>query len=487
MGEVLSLIFFFQPKIYINGKQIFLDEKCHKNLKRFLDAFNPTNEEELQKQFAEIYNLKNIRKIFGKLIPEDSELLNPKDFECERDYISLLLNKLQKIYNFYSQGLDTKINIKSSSFKFYGLKVLEECKKFNIYEFNPSIKEEKLSYSIIIFGTKELNEKFLNGFLNFLFDVNEDDNYRLSLGVNVDKPKDLFNEIYINSKKGNFIFYCFDPNQKEFNDFIEAWKSVENKFINLILFNNYDSQSLPNFDIKDPEKYNIFFTCPCIGLNYFIFKVFEKENKILEKNSSIKELPFETKLMVFKETVLKKAEFDQSMIQKVSSSYFDYDSIFNKEKNRDIYYKYSITMDGYKSFYNKVTQGKLYSINCFSSFIKFLLDIQDKSKNIEKKINNFNVKKGENWTEYHLYEMKIKNLSKNEQSKKTNSQEIELLNEKKKIVYNTNKIKINSEIRNFNNFLNNTENLKLYEILLLGYYHKKLIKKEIEESSSRCC
>ena len=136
--------------------------------------------------------------------------------------------------------------------------------------------------------------------------------------------------------------------------------------------------------------------------------------------------------MVFKETVLKKAEFDQSMIQKVSSSYFDYDSIFNKEKNRDIYYKYSITMDGYKSFYNKVTQGKLYSINCFSSFIKFLLDIQDKSKNIEKKINNFNVKKGENWTEYHLYEMKIKNLSKNEQSKKTNSQEIELLNEKKK-------------------------------------------------------
>ena len=35
--------------------------------------------------------------------------------------------------------------------------------------------------------------------------------------------------------------------------------------------------------------------------------------------------------------------------------------------------------------------------------------------------------------------------------------------------------------------LDQTENLKLYEILLYGYYYKKLKKKEIEESYCGCC
>ena len=188
--------------------------------------------------------------------------------------------------------------------------------------------------------------------------------------------------------------------------------------------------------------------------------------------------------MILKERILKKAKFDQTIRNKFSSSYFIYDSIYNKEKNRDIYYKYLITMDGYKSFYSKViSQGKQNSINFSDAFITFLLNVQEKSKILEKKLDNFKEKKGENWTEYHLYEIKMKNLSKDNQSK----DEIEILNEKKRVVYNNNRTKINDDISKFNNMLDQTENLKLYEILLYLYYYKKLKKKEIEESYCGCC
>ena len=45
--------------------------------------------------------------------------------------------------------------------------------------------EEELDefFSVIILGTEEQNEKFINGFLNFLFGINEEDKYRLTLEV----------------------------------------------------------------------------------------------------------------------------------------------------------------------------------------------------------------------------------------------------------------------------------------------------------------
>ena len=482
MGEIVSLSLLFQPRIYINGKQIFLDDKCLENLKHFLDEFNPKNDKELVEQLPEIYNLSNIRKIFGKLIPEDSELLNPKDLEGDKKLYYILFN----IYNFYSKSLYTKINKEHSSFKFHGLKMLEECKKFKIYEFNPSTKEDKLSCSIIIFGEEESNNKFIDGFVNFLFGVNEDDNYRLILGKNNDNPKDLFKKKYINTEKGNFTFYCFDPKQKQFKEFIELCKYIQNKSINLVLFNNFDVEFLPKLELKDSEKYSysIFFASPGIGFDYLILQAFEKENKLYAKFESFKNDEYKNSLMILKERILKKAKFDQTIRNKFSSSYFIYDSIYNKEKNRDIYYKYLITMDGYKSFYSKViSQGKQNSINFSDAFITFLLNVQEKSKILEKKLDNFKEKKGENWTEYHLYEIKMKNLSKDNQSK----DEIEILNEKKRVVYNNNRTKINDDISKFNNMLDQTENLKLYEILLYGYYYKKLKKKEIEESYCGCC
>ena len=58
---------------------------------------------------------------------------------------------------------------------------------------------------------------------------------------------------------------------------------------------------------------------------------------------------------------------------------------------------------------------------------------------------------------------------------------------KKRAVYNNNRTKINDDINKFNNMLDRTENLKFYEILLFGYYYKKLKKQEIEESYCGCC
>ena len=55
---------------------------------------------------------------------------------------------------------------------------MEKNDKFILYEY-PLKDYIDYNYSIIIVGTKEDNINFINGFLNFLFDINENDQFRL--------------------------------------------------------------------------------------------------------------------------------------------------------------------------------------------------------------------------------------------------------------------------------------------------------------------
>ena len=100
---------FFYHRIYLNGKQIFLDDKCLGNLEKILDELKPKNIEELYSQI-------NIKKLLGNVLPEDSELLNP-DNNCEVNLFLMsafedMYNKLFPIYNFFSPSSDKKLQKK---------------------------------------------------------------------------------------------------------------------------------------------------------------------------------------------------------------------------------------------------------------------------------------------------------------------------------------------------------------------------------------
>ena len=112
--------------------------------------------------------------------------------------------------------------------------------------------------------------------MNFLFDINEDDDYRLVLDApenkekdNKDKQKSFFDKKIITSKKGNFIFICIhiDKIKKE-NDLIQFLEYIKSKKPNLILFNTIFNYSETNYEINISEKNNSFFACPNIFYDY---------------------------------------------------------------------------------------------------------------------------------------------------------------------------------------------------------------------------
>ena len=486
---------FFYHRIYLNGKQIFLDDKCLGNLEKILDELIPKNIEELYSQI-------NIKKLLGNILPEDSELLNPNN-NCEINfflvsYLEDKYNKLFPIYNFFSPSSDFKITKETSLFKFCNLKKLDECEKFKILEYQPSKKfekdfqeymskkakdqkvEGKSFYSILIIGIYEMNKFFINGFLNFLFDVKDDDNYRLALELNNNEEKEGFYGLkYINSEKGDFVFFCINVdkiNNFEIGNLIENFKYIEKETINIIIFNRYEADSEPDLEITESEKHEIFFACPSISFNILKYHILEKEFKFMDKFTLYKNNSADQNLI--KETILQMVKCDEIVRQKFTSCNFNYDSIYNPQKEKDIFFKYNITMEGYKYLYNIITERKNSFID-FSSFIKFLTISKEKSDEIKNKEKIFKEKNGEIWTEYHIYEIKIANLEKEIEGKKKEKKDIENQKKDEDEDFDKKIELINREI----------ENLKLYRTyiekdakLLLPVSSEKIGEKKYEKN-----
>ena len=315
----------------------------------------------------------------------------------------------------------------------------------DIYSFFDKNKEnkkniEKNFYTILIIGTEESNQKFINGFLNFLFGVNEDDKYRLVLESNYGETENIFSSKIINSEKGNFVFFCINigkKNKLHLKSMIESFKDIEKEVINLIVFNMYEASSEPEIQLNDSEKYDMFFVCPSISFDILKYKVLEKEFKIIEKIKLIKNDKADEKII--KEIIIEMIKHDELVRQKYISCYLNYDCIYDNTINKDIFFKYSITMEGYQYFYNVITTRKNKYID-FSSLIKFLLKIEEKEKEKQKLRESLNEKKGEDWTEYHLYDIKIKNLEKD---KTETEKEINDLKKQKEENYND----LNNEIK----------------------------------------
>ena len=145
MNDISSL--FFYHRVYLNGEQILLEKE---SLERFCQTFE---------DIKTFFKLENIRTIFD--IPLDAELLNQN--EIPKDPLSPL------IFNFYSKNSNIREKTNrdfSSSINFSGLKLLNECEKYKLFAY-PQKMEEELDefFSVIILGTEEQNEYFINGFL----------------------------------------------------------------------------------------------------------------------------------------------------------------------------------------------------------------------------------------------------------------------------------------------------------------------------------
>ena len=517
---LISNIFFYH-RTYLNGKQILLNKECIENLSHLLDEKKPKNRSEIKNFFS----LENIKKIYGNLIPKDAELL-------DQSLPSFDGFSFSPIINFYSKSSYKKIKNKPSLFKHSDFKLLSENKKYKMYEYHSPKKSKKDFYSIFIIGFENYNRIFINGFLNYLFDAKEEDNFRLVLDTYKDKNENPIATFFINSKKGDFAFYCLNVDNKKkiksIEEILSYVKSIENNSINLILFSMYLVENEPYIELNDSEKFKVFFASPSLGFDMIKYNILDK---ILTISETLKKRELDEKLI--KAIIIHIAKRDESIRLKFNSSNFIYDSIFSEEKNTDIFYKYNITMKGFKSFYEAIIKRKKDFID-FSPILKYLTSITELSKDIIQKMNLFDSQKGENWTEYHLYEIKIKSLEKENEKKKkeksdlekqkeelqnfkyvfrlkekinqgknldtlinennsiinSNLEDIKLLEDKRKQIFKDNQEKINEEIRKFNNKLNpnNIDNLKEYHKLIIEDLKVTFTIQEYGKSSSgRCC
>ena len=377
MGIELSYgAIFFHHKIFVNGKQIFLNEQNIKKIKSFLNKFqlkaNDTDDVSIK-----LSNLKVLRNILGNSIHDnDIFLINDKEIsKNEEENFSIwnyFPNKLDyfemnSIINIYCPELYVDENIKTN-FSLSKYEVLETNEKFSVLKYSEQKFDNDNYYSILLIGKREVNELFINGFLNFLFNIKENDKYRLKLDTSNDDENNDFNieTRYIHFNKINFKFnlinmgkyYEFDNEKiKEFINFLKKEKKI-----NIIVFNNYCvlQFNFSNYDIidkiikaKDGEKTAVFFICR--STLHFDLKLLYLQKKI-KLNDKLTEIYVEDynyideKLM--KETIIQVAEADEELRQYLISCNFDYSSLFNEDKNKNIAYSYKVTMEGYEYFYN---------------------------------------------------------------------------------------------------------------------------------------
>ena len=377
MGIELSYgAIFFHHKIFVNGKQIFLNEQNIKKIKSFLNKFQ-LKANDINDVFIKLSNLKVLRNILGNSIHDnDNFLISDKEISKNEeenfffsDYFPNKLDyfEMNSIINIYCPELYVDENIKTN-FSLSKYEVLETNEKFSVLKYSEQKFDNDNYYSILLIGKREVNELFINGFLNFLFNIKENDKYRLKLDTSNDDENNDFNieTRYIHFNKINFKFnlinmgkyYEFDNEKiKEFINFLKKEKKI-----NIIVFNNYFVLrfNFSNYDIidkiikaKDGEKTAVFFIC--MSTLHFDLKLLylQKKIKLKDKLTEIYVEDYnyiDEKLM--KETIIQVAEADEELRQYLISCNFDYSSLFNEDKNKNIAYSYKLTMEGYDYFYN---------------------------------------------------------------------------------------------------------------------------------------
>ena len=385
-GAILEILNYH---VYVNGRQIFFNknsiEKCQQMLKELSGSFFGKNKKEERKEDEKEEEMKDlVKKIFGELIPDDTILLDEDEInEYFKNFMTNQRNKAFPVFIFYSHKIYEKKNRKSNSFQYSDYKILEKNEKFIIVEYPQ--KKEKFFVSIVIMGNKKANIKFINGFLNYLYDIKEEDNIRLKLETK--ENDDFIEEIFVSSKKGNFKFNCIDfekdliskENIRRFLDFAK-----EEKNMNLIVFNKNElitilkEKDFANiFSGEDQSREYIFFASPNIIYNIFQNYLFKLKFNILKnaQNSSKENL----------QDINEKYEAISFFCDRFLSYYFDYECIYDKSKNKKVKFLYNITMEGYSNFF-EICNKKKFSLN-----FSLLQDIKNIKINYEKNIDKIDL------------------------------------------------------------------------------------------------
>ena len=457
---------FFHHKIFLNGKQILLNKRCIENIRSILNDSHFTNEEE----FFELTKLKIIRKIYEGVIPEDSVfLLDDRevtqeeenelkifDFFPEEKLDPTPYNRCYKI-NIFSRRLYLEKEIKSS-FKVSGFKILEKNEKFSLIEY-PETKEEKGKeyFSILIFGSKIGNLLFINGFLNFLFDIKDNDPYRFKLESS---DYDNYYEDYsvpidtkfIHTEKGNFKFNCVNIREDwEFSDddvklLIDFFNKEKN--INIIAINMNNSLFFnDNLDLIDKimnsyehELYDIFFVCPNYIHSHLKFSFLQKKFGLKDKLNAIHHISKKNYLneKLIKDTILHVAEADENLREYLISSSFDFESIYNENKSKNALFSYNLTMESYSYFYNILNKRK-------QKFVDLSFFISDNFNEIRKSYDLYIIKQKK--LELEKLKLKLDNEKNKKEEISKYLKEIKNIKEliKDDIKINTLKIPNNSE------------------------------------------
>ena len=456
---------FLHHRIYINGEQIFLDEKCIENIKEILNDLDLLTN-------LNIFKLSIVRKIFKDLIPDDSIFLMDrkeisKEDEKEIDIYDFIGKN--EIINIFSPKLYTKVEYKKTFFNSNNYKVLETKNNFNIIQYPIQYQqiEQNDYYPIIIYGTQESNLSFLDGFLNFLFNINIDDSYRLLLERSNNDIKDFINIKYINSNKGNFKIIYVNI-KKKINLDLEKIKEVENtlesfaneNYIDLLVCNNTEIEICSIEKLKD----NIFFCCPNNTFYGYKFNFLNIEMNFEEK---VKDW-----MKNFKEIVLNIAELDEKMRSQFISCYLDFSSIFKDEKNFDNIFRYNITMKGYAYLYDSIIKRKNNYIN-LSSLKRYLSYLKQEMISIEEQIKLYEEKK-----EFYLKLKEKKEMENKNQLK-------EYSNEKNKLLENLKNCE--SQISIYETILSYEKNILQNKSFLIPLEKENSDKEYIYNSKTNVC
>ena len=313
-----------------------------------------------------------IREHIKDSVPEDFIFLNDKGEKINKeDEEKLFTNEegVSKLYYIFSDILYSQKKYEPKNI-ILDFNKLEEKEQFIIYEYpNKEIKDEEEFCSILLFGDHKENLKFINGFLNYLYEVKKEDNFRLKFeDIDKNDPKNAnrFSKIYnIKHDKGNFRYYSFDFSTERVFTFVEIMeleKVINNKHqeihVDFIVYNKIDytyekriRNKLFNREMKDIGRQLSQTKCKDIKSSFF----FAGPNMIYS------DLMYELRTWIIDAYGYNRPEnaYDRSRIDlkenyKDALLYYcfcDYDAIYETKNEKLEICEFNRIMDGFSKFH----------------------------------------------------------------------------------------------------------------------------------------
>ena len=354
-----------------------------------------------------------IREHLKDIVPEDiifidggGKIINKED----EDKIFTQEEGRYNLFYVYSDILLSQRNYEPKNV-ILNFKILEEKEEFNIYEYpNEEIKDDEQFYSIILLGDYYENIKFVNGYLNYIYDIQKEDKFRLKIeDIKDDNIKNenekKFLKIYnIKHEKGNFKFYCFyfgaenEINMEEINE-LEKVLINDNKDIHI----DFIAYNKLNYTYRTRFKNEIFLNrISEIGeqISKKDYKGINSNFFFLGPNNIHSDIMFELRTCIVESYGEQKPDniFDKckrELEEKYKNvilyySFCDYNTIYETKNDKLQICEFNRVMDGFSKFHNGLINApRNFQFNeirkYFISLIEIFKPLNLKYKDMKKK------------------------------------------------------------------------------------------------------